>query len=197
MSIRQSSTLLIEHLTVMKLQKISLTALSAILSISMPLPPNFPAQLTVPQVLAQNPADLTLEAYQLFQKGLGQYQISQYEVALQSWQQALTIYREIKNREGERKALGNLGLAYRALGNYAKAIEFLQQQLDIAREIKDRQGEGNALGNLGVTYRNLGNYAKAIDYLQQQLNIAREIKDRQEECNALGSLGVTYRKLED
>jgi CHAT domain-containing protein len=179
----------------MKLQRISLTALSAILAISTPLPPNFSTQLTVPQALAQNPADLTVEAYQLFQKGFGQYQISQYEVALQSWQQALAIYREIKNREGERKVLGNLGLAYRALGNYAKAIEFLQQQLDIAREIQDRQEEGNALGNLGVTYGNLGNYAKAIDYLQQQLNIAREIKDRQGEGNALGSLGNAYCSL--
>ena len=101
------------------------------------------------QVLAQTSANLKVQAYQLFQQGLGQYQSSQMEAALQSWQKALTIYQEIKDREGERKALGNLGLAYRALGNYSKAIEHLQQQLDISRKIKDRQGEGNALLNFG------------------------------------------------
>jgi CHAT domain-containing protein/uncharacterized protein HemY len=149
------------------------------------------------QVLAQTPADLKVQAYQLFQQGIGQYQISQFEPALQSWQQALTFYQQIKDREGERKALGNLGLAYRALGNYAKAIDHLQQTLNIAREIKDRQEEGNALLNLGVTYRNLGDNAKAIEYLQQTLNIVREIKDRQGEGNALLNLGVTYRNLGD
>jgi CHAT domain-containing protein/Flp pilus assembly protein TadD len=149
------------------------------------------------QVLAQTPADLKVQAYQLFQQGIGQYQISQFEAALQSWQQALTFYQQIKDREGERKSLGNLGLAYRALGNYAKAIDHLQQTLDIAREIKDRQEEGNALLNLGVTYRNLGDHTKAIEYLQQTLNIVREIKDRQGEGNALLNLGVTYRNLGD
>jgi tetratricopeptide (TPR) repeat protein len=88
-------------------------------------------------VLAQTPADLKVQAYQLFQQGIGQYQISQFEPALQSWQQALMFYQQIKDREGERKALGTLGLAYRALGNYAKAIDHLQQTLNIAREIKD------------------------------------------------------------
>ena len=147
------------------------------------------------QVLAQTSANSKVQAYQLFQQGLGQYQSNQLEAALQSWQKALTIYQEIKDREGERKALGNLGLAYRALGNYSKAIEHLQQQLDISREIQNRQGEGNALLNLGVTYRNLGDYTKAIEYLQQTLDIAREIKNRQAEGNALLNLGVTYRNL--
>ncbi|WP_445251973.1 tetratricopeptide repeat protein, partial [Microcoleus sp. B3-D7] len=54
-------------------------------------------------------------------------------------QQHLAIAREIKDRQSEGKALGNLGLAYHNLGDYAKAIEYTQQWLAIAREIKDRQ----------------------------------------------------------
>ena len=61
----------------------------------------------------------------------------------------MAIAREIKDRQSEGKALGNLGVAYISLGNYAKAIEYAQQVLAIAREIKDRQSEGKALGNLG------------------------------------------------
>ena len=67
-------------------------------------------------------------------------------------QQALIIYREIKDRKGEGESLGNLGIAYNFLGDYAKAIEYHQQSLAILREIKDRKGEGLSLGNLGIAY---------------------------------------------
>jgi len=129
------------------------------------------------------------------QQGIQQYQTSQLRAALNSWEQALQIYRAIKNRHGEGWALGNLGAAYHFLGNYAKAIDYGQQQLVIAREIKDREGEVAALNNLGLVYRSLGNDAKAIEYGQQSLAIAREIKDRNGESAALGSLGLAYYSL--
>ncbi len=129
------------------------------------------------------------------QQGLQQYQTSQLRAALNSWEQALQIYRALKNRYGEGNALGNLGIAYRSLDDYAKAIEYGQQQLAIAREIKNRLGEGRTLGYLGVAYHSLGNSAKAIEYGQQQLAIAREIQDRREEGEALSNLGNFYHRL--
>ncbi len=105
------------------------------------------------------------------------------------------ISREIKDRQSEGKALGNLGIAYEALGDYAKAIECEQQLLAIAQEIKDRQSEGKALGNLGVAYNSLGNYAKAIKYGQQWLMISQEIHDQQSKGVALNNLGLSFLKL--
>ena len=149
------------------------------------------------QVLAQTADARKAEADRLLQQGREQFRSNQFEAALQSWQQALIIYQQIKDRQGEGKALGNLGSTYRTLGDYAKAIEYLQQSLAIAREIKDRLLEGKALGNLGVAYYSLGNYAKAIEYHQQSLAIAREIKDPQSEGQSLGNLGVAYYSLGD
>ncbi|KAM3090576.1 CHAT domain-containing protein [Phormidesmis sp. 146-35] len=132
------------------------------------------------------------EADRLMRQGIRQYRVSQFEAALQSWQQALAMYREIKDRLGEGAALGNLGNAYQDLGNYAKAIKYHEQHLAIAREIKDRLGEGQSLNSLGNAYQDLGNYAKAIKYHEQHLAIAREIKDRLGEGQSLGSLGGAY-----
>ncbi|MEG4797411.1 CHAT domain-containing protein, partial [Microcoleus sp. LAD1_D1] len=109
-------------------------------------------------------------------------------------QQQLAIAREIKNRQVESVALGNLGVAYSYQGNYGKAIEYGQQQLAIAREIKNRQVESVALGNLGAAYHSLSDYAKAIEYSQQYLAIAQEIKDRLGEGGALNNLGVAFLK---
>ncbi len=70
---------------------------------------------------AQTTQDRKAEADRLLNQGNQQYNISQFEAALQSYQQALSIYREIKFRQGEGWALGNLGEAYRThLTSYNK-----------------------------------------------------------------------------
>ncbi len=185
----------------MRFQRIGLSALvtflATILNIDLRLPILDWQLIQNSQVLAQSPDAWKAEADRLLQEGIQQFRTSQFEAALQSWQQALTIYREIKARNGEGQSLGGLGVAYFSLGDYAKAIEYHQQSLVIAREIKNRKGEGNSLGNLGNAYFSLGDYTKAIEYYQQSLAILREIKDRLSEGNALGNLGVAYQYLGD
>jgi CHAT domain-containing protein len=175
-----------------RLTKVFLASLSLFLLATIPL-------LTTPDSLfpaiAQTTDAREAEADRLMQQGIQQYQTGQLRAALNSWQQALQIYRAIKNRGGEGRALGSLGAAYFYLGNSAKVIEYSQQYLAIAREIKDRQGESLALVHLGGAYIYQGNSAKAIEYLQQSLAIAREIKDRRGEGTALGNLGGAYHSL--
>lgn len=138
-----------------------------------------------------------VEADRLLEQGLSQFQTGGIEAAFQSWQQALALYRSLKDRLGEGKALGNLGIAYRILGDYDQAIASQQQYLAIARALKDRESEGMALGNLGNIYYLLGQFEQAINYQQQWLAIARETNDRQSEGKALGNLGNVYESLGD
>ena len=147
--------------------------------------------------LAQTIESPKVEADRLLNQGNKQYKVSQFRKALQSWQKALTIYREIGDRKGEAKSLGNLGVAYDSLGEYPKAIEKYQQSLAIKREIGDRKGEANSLGNLGIAYQNLGDYPKAIEFHQQSLAIKQEIGDRRGEAYSLGNLGNVYNSLGD
>jgi CHAT domain-containing protein len=171
---------------------LAIAATTVLLTLATPLLPS-----DEHSVFAQTVQTEKAEADRLFNQGIQQYQTSKFTAALQSWQQALTLYRQTQDRRGEGNALGNLGLAYDALGNYGKAIEFHQQYLAIARELKNRQGEGNALNNLGVAYDALGNYGKAIEFHQQHLAIARELKNRQGEGASLGNLGNVYQSLGD
>jgi CHAT domain-containing protein/Tfp pilus assembly protein PilF len=147
-----------------------------------------------PQVLAQANSRQN-EADRLYQQGVQQFNISQYQAALESWQAALAIYREIGNRGGEGDTLNVLGLLFRIAGQPQTAIDLHQQALDIAREIGDRAGEGRALGNLGNAYADLGQYNRAINFHEQDLAIAREIGDRAGEGRALGNLGIAYDSL--
>jgi CHAT domain-containing protein/Flp pilus assembly protein TadD len=158
---------------------------------------NFPVMFAASPVVAQTSDVRKVEADRLLQQGFQQFDASQFEAALQSLQQAINIYQEIKDRRSEGLALAAQGIAYRHLGNLSKAIEYAQKSLVIAREIKDRQSEGLGLNSLGIAYISLEDYAKAIEYYQQWLAIAREIKDRKGEGSALTNLGVAYLNLGD
>jgi CHAT domain-containing protein/Flp pilus assembly protein TadD len=136
-----------------------------------------------------------MDADDLLDQGIEQYQKSQFREALASWEQALALYREIGYRQGEANSLGSLGLAYDSLGQYQRAIDFHEQYLTIAREIGDRQGEANSLGNLGSAYYSLGQYQRAIAFHEQSLTIDREMGNRQGEAISLGSLGLAYDSL--
>ena len=132
------------------------------------------------------------EADRLFEQGNQQYDISQFREALQSCEQALTIYRKIGNPVGEANSLNGLGIAYKSLGEYNRAIDFYQQSLVIQRKIGNPVGEANSLGNLGNAYDSLGEYNRAIDFHEQSLVIQREIGDRAGESISLNNLGQTY-----
>ncbi|MEM6435697.1 MAG: tetratricopeptide repeat protein [Cyanobacteria bacterium P01_D01_bin.115] len=156
---------------------------------------HFPAPLKL-QVVAQGTSPLA-EADRLFDQGIQQSRVSQFQAAIMSWEQALELYRQIGDRQWEANSLGNLGITYRNLGSYRRAIDYLEQTLTITREIGDRQGEANSLGNLGLAYDSLGDYRRAIDFQEQSLAIKREIGDRQGEAHSLGNLGLAYASLGD
>lgn len=130
-------------------------------------------------------------------QGYDQFQTSEFEAALQSWQKSLGIYRELGMQQAEATVLTNLGLACAAIGNYAKAIDYLDEALAIAQEIKDHKGEGDILVNLGNIYCDLGQYDLAINYYQQSLPIAQELQNHLGESMALGNLGNAYQIIGD
>jgi len=71
-----------------------------------------------------------VEADRLLQQGIQQYQTGQFPAALKSWQQALQIYRALKNREGEGGTLGKLMQSfYQNLQNNPDKAQALRQAM--------------------------------------------------------------------
>jgi tetratricopeptide (TPR) repeat protein len=173
----------------MRPQKIGLIALLAVLTTltidKVPLIQNPKSKIQHSQVLAQTPEARKAEANRLKQQGIDQAQTRQFEAAFQSWQQALVIYREIKDRQGEGRVLNNLGLGYYLLSDYAKAVDYHQQSLaiakrcceaQIAKDVKDQEGEGKALGNLGNVYYYLGTTPKRLIIIDSIWRLPRRSK---------------------
>jgi tetratricopeptide (TPR) repeat protein len=124
-----------------------------------------PVQVMVSEVgWAQVTTDRRTEALKLYQLGTQQYRKGQLKEALATFQQVLTITREIQDRAVEGATLNNIGFVYERFGQYPKALEYYQQSLEIIKEVGNRAGEGAILNNIGAVYRSLGQYPKALEY---------------------------------
>ncbi len=121
---------------------------------------------------------------------MARYSDWEWPNAIESFQQALTIARETKNRTAEGAALLGFALAYSTLNQPDKVIEYSQQVLTLASETKQRSVELTPLTMLGVAYVNLHQFDKAAVYLEQALVLARELKSRQSEATVLGMLMI-------
>jgi len=130
-----------------------------------------------------------IEANELIRKGSAAQQV------VEKSEQALAIFRGVKDRASEGLVLNNLGIASASLSRYEKAVEYFEQALVIRREVKDRAGEAVTLNGLGVAYRNLSRYDKAVEYFEQALVIRREVRDILGEGVTLANLGAAYNDL--
>jgi tetratricopeptide (TPR) repeat protein len=123
----------------LRIRLTTLLGLVAILTINdFPLIQNPQSKITYSQALAQTPPEWKAQADQLLRQGNEQSQTSQFEVAKQAWQQALTLYPEIGDRVGEEQTLNNLGGALLQSGNLPAAKETLRDRSPIASPTIER-----------------------------------------------------------
>jgi len=144
---------------------------------------------------AQTVSDHKAEIEKLNKQGLQQYRQGQFQKALENFQQALSISKQINDRFREGRSLNNIGLVYDSLGQYNKALEFYQQSLRIRKEVRDQSGEGTTLNNIGVVYEGVGQYLKALEFYQQALVVKKALNDRSGESIVLNNIGSTYKQL--
>jgi CHAT domain-containing protein len=142
--------------------------------------------------VAQSISNRKAEADLRLQMGIRKIESREPEAALPQLEQALRIYRELKDPQGEGTALANLGRAHFAFESYTKAIAYSEQSLAIARAIKDQSLEVEALKRLGLIYLRTRNHPKSIFYVEQTLAIHRKKNNRVEEARSLGDLGFVY-----
>jgi CHAT domain-containing protein len=125
--------------------------------------------------------------------GLVSIGLQQREEARNYLEQALLIWQEIKNKNGEGATLEVLGRLYWALKQYEKAEESFEQSLQIRREIKDKNGEAKGLNMAAIFYMSRGKYEKAKNYYEQGLLVAKESKNRSHENDIYWNLSVLWK----
>ena len=146
-------------------------------------------------VVAQQPTfDRATEAKRLYQEGVQLYGSQRFNEALETFKQALVIFREINSRGNIGATLNNIGLIYDKLGQPEEAIVSYKEAL-INTPSNDLEGTGNTRYNLAVAYDKINQYQQAFSYYQQALNVRRQLQDKVGIRTILSNLGGVANNL--
>ncbi|WP_333271484.1 tetratricopeptide repeat protein [Microcoleus sp. D3_18_C2] len=131
----------------------------------------------------------------LFETGREKLRQNQYKEALEIYQQALVIRREIGDVKGIAETTRALGLVHAYLGQYSSAIQLLEQSLTICQELINQECMSKTIHEIGKVYYWKGEFYKALDFYQQSLAIRQEINDRAGIGSIFNSIGLVYDNL--
>jgi tetratricopeptide (TPR) repeat protein len=134
----------------------------------------------------------------------------QYQKALDSFQQALSIYQELAVSEAspiakrhevqavrrrQRDILFMIGVIYGKLGQYEQVLKYSQQVLALDQELGDRCQEQDTLFKISSMYGVLGQYDQVLEGLDKILAINRELDKPCQKSYLLFTVHDVYQML--
>lgn len=129
----------------------------------------------------------------LFNIANNYYSMSNYNMSLEYYEEALNSYTSSNDKLGIAKTTKALANVVAIWGDYEKAIGFMQRARDIYYDIEDESGIANVNIGLGVIMQNWNRLDRALDYYNQALNYYRFNHDAFNEINALMHIGDVYK----
>lgn len=121
--------------------------------------------------LAQKLKLLKSEAFAKLSLGRAYNDVRDYLKAVSSLQNAIVIYVEIDDKEGEAKGLSALGGTFFYLKNTEESMKCFEEALSIRIELGDESNISKSMMNLGSINGIIGNFEEAMDYFKKALAI--------------------------
>jgi predicted ATPase/class 3 adenylate cyclase len=113
----------------------------------------------------------------------------EYRPAQSYYADALSLYRELKDRPGIAQVLNNQGMVALHQEQYARAEAFYTQSLALFRMLNHTWGTANTLGNLGMVAQLQGDDAQAQRFYTESLAVRRQLRDKRGISLMLNNLG--------
>jgi len=120
-----------------------------------------------------------------------------YTAAVESYEAALTIFRQLDDPSGIATALNNLGVVALDRGDYVLARKLLTEAHHHFASTDDLPRSASALNNLGLVARRQGDLASALHLYEQSLALWKSLGDRLRQALCLNNLGVVAYALGD
>ncbi len=134
----------------------------------------------------QQPADDHLHKAQDLEKQ------GKYNEAVKSLEEAMTIYKTLKQEDKVATCLSRLGGIYESIGNYDGAIEYLEEALEIDKKPGMEDKVAIRLSSIGDVYDSQGQYDKAIEYLEDALRINEKLGMEADVAIRFNSIGRVF-----
>ncbi|HEX8651772.1 MAG TPA: tetratricopeptide repeat protein [Pyrinomonadaceae bacterium] len=115
-----------------------------------------------------------------------------YNNAERLYQEALTIWRELKTDTAVSDLLNNLGVLERARKNYDAAEQYFRESMMLAEKIDNKALIAICLGNLGVLALDRKQWTEARQWYEKGLHLAREVGRQDEIASVLNGLARAH-----
>ena len=126
-------------------------------------------------------------------KGQIHLSLGRSQQALETWNQAVTIYERQDNITGYTQAKIYQANALQALGLYSQAIKSLTEVKDKLASEADTNVKAQALLNIGNVLTRIGKYEESAAILESALTIAKKLEEKPLIANTLLALGNNFR----
>jgi predicted ATPase len=142
--------------------------------------------------LARRPAPqrIAARAGALHAAGVMAEMLGDYERATDLASKALSIERELGNREGIARSLNSLGNAAYFRGDLAEAKRLHEESLAIRRALGHKPGIASSLNNLGNVAHDRSRLSEAQRLYEEALEISRQTGNRATQGIVLNNLGL-------
>jgi len=111
------------------------------------------------------------EIAELRYKGVLEERVEQPQKALDYYQQALKIARNISDNKAQVNNLSDCGTMYMILNKAEQALEYFKQSLKIREQLGDSKGVRFEKNNIVSAYGKMGEIEKALDFYQQAIGL--------------------------
>ncbi len=117
-----------------------------------------------------------------------------FQGAVGKYREALALWRQAGNRQGEATTLSRIGLAFHGLPDPGRAVAGYRQACSLFRELGERREEARYLHQSAGLHRSLGELAEARNAYRRALALFRELADREREATLLNDLALFYKR---
>ena len=124
--------------------------------------------------------------------GVCHYTQGRLDAALKDFEESARLADQYGDKQGESRALGNIGRICHDNGDLDRALVLLDKALAISDDSKDPWATAIHLGYAGSVHHDKGELDRALQYYEASLEISRDIGDQWGVATQLASIGDIY-----
>ena len=118
-----------------------------------------------------------------------------YKTAIQKYEEAIALWRELNDKRGEGYSLTNEGRVYRLLSEPSQALDRLAEALLRLEEAGDISGQAFTLNEIGAVHRRFGDAQDAIAAYEKAVKLRLDIGDRFGQAQLYNNIGLSYSNI--
>ncbi len=126
--------------------------------------------------------------------GFYYFSLDDDDKAIDNFNKAIELSKEINNLMVIPVALNNLGFIYKQEGDILKALDYYHQSLKLNQELKEESEIALALNNIGGIYFKQKEYSKALKYYLDALLIEKKSGTKNGEARLYSNIGSVYKE---